>query len=275
MSTLKRLNELSRQTLSTYTRHAARELEAHSYFQGYSAGSKSTLPGDNPVKTKRLLMRRLRGLDAATKKLAREDVNEGHDSFRKALRTAKIPYQKSGNDETRVYMKHEKRVRKLRPGVEHGMSSPYYDNGIMNFYEKEKKKKLKEEVLTEAAAKKKPASGAVTVTVKTGASGGQAAGGKDKKKKKSSAAGSQKSMGKTLRDLLAHHDSASTYHRQKAAEHQEFQVYHNKARDMRHLGPLHKKAQEAHENLRHVYHKLSNATYNAIKRLSEPKEKKK
>jgi uncharacterized protein with NRDE domain len=127
-------------------------------------------------------------------------------------------------------------------------------------------------------AKKKPAAGAVTVTVKTGASGGQAAGDKNKAKKKSSAAG-QKSEGKMLRDLLAHHDSASIYHRQKSAEHQEFSQFHNKSRTMRHLGPLHKKAQETHEQLRHIYHKLSNATYNAIrssdKKPDEKKAKKK
>lgn len=122
-------------------------------------------------------------------------------------------------------------------------------------------------LLSEKAPAKKPASGAVTVTVKTGSGGSPAAGDKNKKKnKKSSAAGQQKSQGKMLRDLLQHHDSASVYHRQKAAEHGEYAQYHSKSRFMRHLGALHHKAREYHENLRHTYHKLSNATYNALRK---------
>lgn len=121
------------------------------------------------------------------------------------------------------------------------------------------------QLLTEAAKKggAKKGGGSSGITIKI-AGGGGAAGAKNDKKKPAAKPSKEKQVGKAMRDLLAHHDVASVYHRQKAQEHREWGGFHGKSRMMTHLGVLHKKAQEHHEALRGIYHKLSNATYKAL-----------
>lgn len=131
-------------------------------------------------------------------------------------------------------------------------------------------------VLLEANKKpaQKPSGTKITVTVGQGGNGNQKNNGKSSQGTSKPSSGAKKTQNpeaartKSLRDLLQHADQLAIFHRQKAAEHGEFEKYHNRDRATKHLGPLHKTARESHESLRRVYHKISNEVY----RLTRPEE---